>query len=177
RPEDPRRVLPRPDDAQGAGAARREPAARSPHPPPAPRAAAQGRVVRVRRGLLLVALVAALGLGLVPAFGAGPSSTFKPPSGPGPKGGDQYNFVTADPGSGRVSVARVSPYPGAFNCSGAGGFAYLRLQPVVTRNVTSVVANVGSAAVDGYTWVSVLVRARARHWLGSPTLRGRRLGP
>ena len=61
-----------------------------------------------RRAFLGVGVLAALVLGLVPATAAGPSTTFKPPYAPGPKGGDQYNLVTADAGSGRVSVARVS---------------------------------------------------------------------
>ncbi len=123
--------------------------------------------------------IAALGAaGLLAAFvpaataGGRPARTFVPPYRAGPSGGDQYNVVVADPSSGEVAVTRAYPYPGAFNCAGSGGFAYLRVPAVDTGPVSSVTLDLDRVAVDGYSWVSLLVRDAHGHWLGSRTQRG-----
>jgi plastocyanin len=126
----------------------------------------------VRRVFLATLLLLLISL---PAHAA-PTTTFTPPYSPGPHGGDQYNWISTDPTSGRVSAARAYPYPGAFNCAGSGGYAYLRLRPVVTGPVSAVTVDVSQAATDAYTWISLLVRDGAGRWLGGAKLRGPVIG-
>ena len=132
----------------------------------------------MRRVLVVGSLLAGLaGLAWSPALAAtATTTTFTPPYSAGPHGGDQYNLISLDPASGRVSAARAYPYPGAFNCAGAGGYAYLRLRPVVTGPVSAVTVDVSQAATDAYTWISLLVRDRAGRWLGGAKLRGPVIG-
>jgi hypothetical protein len=136
--------------------------------------------MRARRLLLAV-----LGLALVvstspvQAGGAG-GTTYKAPftqgpSGPDPKV-DQWNYLSADPATGTITVVRYNPTPGAFNCAGNGGYDYLRVTHTVTDPVSTVTASYGQAALDGYTWVKANVSyvdsAGVTQWLGAAEQRG-----
>jgi len=124
-------------------------------------------------GITGITAVALLGLGsvTVPATAAA-SRTYSPPYSAGPQGGDSNNFISNDPTTGRITVARAYPSPGAFNCAGKGGFAYDRIRPKVTGKVTAVTVDVSDVVVDPYTWIKLSVRDYTGRWIGSKTVRG-----
>src|SRR5947207_8017684 len=144
RPEDPGLLLPQPDDPEERGATGVQSSAWATYPSGCRGAVAERTVVRMRgrrlgiagikgiMGITGITAVALLGLGsvTVPATAAA-SRTYSPPYSAGPQGGDSNNFISNDPTTGRVTVARAYPSPGAFNCAGKGGFAYDRIRPKV----------------------------------------------
>lgn len=126
----------------------------------------------------LVIVVAAAALAAVTLAGAPASAIgeFRPPYANGPQGGDSSNFMQRDAASGRITVLRAYPQPGAFNCGGAGGFSSWRVTAPATGSETAVVVSFADAAFDSYTWVAVLVRSAAGDWLGGVHARGPRAG-
>lgn len=89
----------------------------------------------------------------------------------GPSGGDGQNTKIVDPPSGRVTVVRHNPVPGAFNCGGSGGYAYLRAARQA-NGADEVVVRFTDAVVDSYTWITVQVLDGSGRWLGSGISRG-----
>ena len=119
----------------------------------------------MRKIRILVVLLAATSLALVPGARADEGFT------PGPSGGDGQNYKSADPATGRVTVIRHNPAPGAVNCGGSGGYAYL--QAARTSNgADTIVVRYAEAVVDPYTWISVEVLDGAGRWVGSARSRG-----
>ena len=122
---------------------------------------------------LLLALALAAGIAAAPgrAVAAG-GQTLTPPYQAGPHGGDQFNVVNTDPKSGRVTVLRAYPEPGAFNCGGQGGWADLVVTPTLQADTSSVTVAYKNSAWDSYTWLTVVVRDGQGTWLGGQKLRG-----
>lgn len=131
---------------------------------------------RCRRVALVVlaAGTAAAGLLLSPTLlDASAPGTYTAPFQSGPHGGDQYNIVNENPTTGRVTVLRASPFPGAFNCAGQGGFADLRLTTAVPVSTSAVTVRYGAETVlDAYSWITLFVRDGAGNWLGGTQRRG-----
>ena len=106
---------------------------------------------------------------LLVAAGSGTKS-FTPPFKLGPKGGDRFNYVSANP-DGQVTAVRMYPLPpGGVRCSGSAGWANLRVEHV-TREARSLRVAYTNATVDPYTFISVTAKA-GRNYIGSKKVRG-----
>jgi hypothetical protein len=82
------------------------------------------------------------------------------------------NQVMVDPSTGDVTILRHNPTPGALDCAGNGPFGYLRVDAVGPASTVKV--DFTNLAMDGYTWVNVIVRDVAGTYLGPE---GRLRGP
>jgi len=129
-----------------------------------------------------VALLAALvvvGVVLAPAAsGRGKKSTYEPPYKAGPSGGDEFNYVSADPETGEVTVLRAFPgIPPVVGCEPepSAGWAMLRAPHQVHKRITKVtVAFEGQ--LDPYAWVTAGVRGANGEWLGVEKFQGPHTG-
>ena len=119
-------------------------------------------MTKIRILLLLVAVAA---LAVVP--GARADEGFEA----GPSGGDGQNYKSVDPATGRVTVVRHNPAPGAVNCGGSGGYAYLKAARP-SDGARAIVVGYAEAVVDPYTWISVEVLDGSGRWVGSARERG-----
>jgi hypothetical protein len=91
----------------------------------------------MRRGVGAVA--AALLAGAVLAASAQAATRHGPPYTPGPKGGDQFTSVSADPATGTIQIAQVDGrQAAAVNCVGEGPWATLETSQPVTDAVSLV---------------------------------------
>jgi plastocyanin len=138
------------------------------------RSAATNRHLRAV-ALLITATVAALGavVGAAIPLDAAAAGTYTAPFQAGPQGGDSSNVVKEDPAHGRVTVVRVHPNVGVFNCAGQGGFADLRVATAVPSATSSVAVEYSAeTALDAYSWITLLVRDGAGNWLGGIQRRG-----
>ena len=97
--------------------------------------------------------------------------TYSAPFELGPKGGDTYNLVQAEPG-GRITVARLDPRPGAISCNAKAGYARLLVHHDVTAPVASVTVAFTEALADPYVVVSAGVRDQNGRWIGFAHQRG-----
>ena len=110
---------------------------------------------------------------LLVAAGGG-AKTFKPPFLLGPKGGDRFNYVSANP-DGQVTAIRMYPFPpGGVRCSGSAGWANLRVEHA-TREARSLRVSYTDAAVDPYTFISVTAKI-GDDYIGAKKIRGPILG-
>ena len=130
-----------------------------------------------KKKLSLAAVSGALALLLVPAsaVAAGPrNETHKPPFQKGVQGGDDSNFIYADPSSGQEMVVRVYPGYNPFTCgSSHGGYVSLRLPVRVTRPVSSVEVDYANAIIDPYSFMTVTLKdTRTKRYVGSKEVRG-----
>jgi hypothetical protein len=132
--------------------------------------------MRARRvPIILVALVVALAL--VPPAAAGKKgsgNTHRPPYKKGPSGGDQWNYVHADPQSGQVAVFRT--FPGISPVVGcepepSAGWAMLRAPHHVKARPRSVTANF-EGVLDPYSWLMVAARSKNGRWLALKKVQG-----
>ena len=130
---------------------------------------------RTRISILVPAMVAAIALLLLGATAApahGDGHVYKPPFKKGAQGGDEYNYISADPSSGQETIVRVYPQYNPFTCGGShGGYVSLRLPVKVTERVKSVEADYTNAVVDQYSFVTVTVK-RGNEYIGSKEIRG-----
>jgi hypothetical protein len=126
----------------------------------------------MRTRIVLLAAAVAVLVGL--PFNAVADTGYGAPYEQGPSGGDSSNVVqTADPTNGRVTILRASASPGAVSCGGTGGFTYLQVTHTVSSALSSVTVQFTEAAVDGYTFPKVAVRAPNGEYLAPvTTLRG-----
>jgi hypothetical protein len=111
---------------------------------------------RTRTALAAALLVAVLPLG---GAGAEESAVYGPPFAAGPSGGDSFSMHSADP-EGTVTIGRLYPVPAAISCGGGAPFANLRVVHEATGPVSQVVVSYDTAAVEPYTFLSVLSCAR-----------------
>ena len=105
---------------------------------------------------------------------AATTASYGPPYAAGPQGGDSFNRVVMDQNTGDMAVVRVNPVPGAFNCTGGGGFANFAVSHTGT-GISSVKVSFTNAVVDPYTWFNVGVR-QGDDFLDSKDLRGPLVG-
>jgi hypothetical protein len=125
---------------------------------------------RAARRPAAVLLVVALLLG---ATGGG--KTYKPPFKLGPSGGDDFNYVTAEP-DGSVTAVRMYPLPPeGVRCSGSAGWATLRVDHTSRTPQRSLKVAYTNAAVDPYTFITVTAKVGNRY-IGSKKVRGPLLG-
>lgn len=123
-------------------------------------------------------LLAALAVtALVPTGAHAASTTYAAPFVAGPRGGDAFNFISADTASGRASVFRLQPpIPGgSLGCAGKGGFATFEVRGI-TDPVASVRLDVDEAFWNPFTWVTLSVVAETGpltpYFLGTEKVRG-----
>ena len=122
----------------------------------------------LRRGVALAAVVLLLAA-------AGGAKTYKPPFKMGPSGGDEFNYVSADPG-GSVTAMRMYPLPPeGVRCSGSAGWATLRVDHTTRTPQRSLRVAYTNAAVDPYTFITVTAKIGNR-FIGSKKVRGPLLG-
>jgi hypothetical protein len=131
----------------------------------------------LRKKLALAAASGALALLLVPAtaVAAGPrNETHKPPYQKGVQGGDDSNFIYADPSSGQEMVVRAYPGYNPFTCgSSRGGYVSLRLPVKVKAPISSVEVDYDNALVDPYSFMTVTIKdVKANRYLGSKDVHG-----
>jgi hypothetical protein len=134
-----------------------------------------------RRGLLAAfAALAVLGV-LVGPSSAGPhhgKTTYEPPYKAGPSGGDEFNYVAADPQTGEVTVLRVFPgIPPVVGCEPepSAGWAMLRVPHQAHGRIRKVTVNY-EAELDPYAWVTAGVRDADGEWLGVRKFQGPHTG-
>ena len=135
-----------------------------------------------RTVLALIAAVALLGLV------AGPSvagrhhhgkTVHEPPYKKGPSGGDEFNYVQADPQAGEVTIVRVFPgIPPVVGCEPepSAGWAMLRVPHQAHGTIHKVTVNF-EADLDPYAWVTAGVRDEQGQWLGVRKFQGPHTGP
>lgn len=124
-------------------------------------------------------LLAALAtVALVPAGAhAETSTTYSAPYSAGPRGGDTYNYVSADAATGRVTVFRLQPpIPnGGLGCAGKAGYASLEVQNI-TSPISSVDLAVDEAVWNSFAWVTLSVLRtsgpNAGDYVGTTKVRG-----
>lgn len=124
----------------------------------------------IRRMLVCGALAASM----IPGAAHASTTTVAPPYLSGPRGGDQYNNVIADPNTGEMTVLRVNPTgpSGGLGCGGSGGYANFEVDLAsAPAGLQSVTVSYSQAVVDPYTWINVGVR-QDDHYLGSRVERG-----
>src|SRR2546423_1054009 len=95
------------------------------------------------------------------------TQTYSPPFKRGAQGGDSFNYVYSDPGSGQVMVARGYPVFNPFSCgSSRGGWVTLRVPVRARARISSVEVDFTNALVDSYSFITASVR-RGGRYLGS----------
>lgn len=127
--------------------------------------------------LTRLALPALMLAAVAPGGARAASSTHTTPWLDGPKGGDQFNMVSADRESGRLTLLRLQPplVSGGLGCGGKGGFATFEVRGI-TDPIVSVSLQVEDAAWNPFTWLTLSVRSTdasgASHFLGTTKVRG-----
>jgi hypothetical protein len=127
-------------------------------------------VVALSRRAAALVLAAVLVVEAGSALAAPPE--YGPPYREGPSGGDQWNYIDADAQAGRVTILRLSPFPGFIGCDAAGGYANFEVRHRAAGPVGSVVVAYGDSMWDAYSFVTVLVKTTRGQWLGARKVRG-----
>ena len=134
----------------------------------------------VIRRLLVAAVVAALALALAaPATaGKGKASVHEPPYKKGNSGGDEWNYVNADPQTGQVMVLRA--FPGISPVVGcepepAAGWATLTQNHNTTGRIRKVIVNL-EGFLEPYAWAYAVVRDSRGDSIGVEKLQGPHAG-
>jgi len=130
---------------------------------------------RTRLAFLVPALLSAAALLAVQAGSAVAGTkahAYKPPFHAGAQGGDQFNYIYADPSSGQVAVFRAYPIFNPFTCGGSrGGWVTLRVPVKVAHRIASVEVDFSNAMVDTYSFITATVK-RGDTYIGSKDVRG-----
>lgn len=134
----------------------------------------------MRRFLLAALAVAAL----APVGAQASTTTYGAPYLAGPRvspSADQFNYVNADPATGRLAVFRLQPPipTGGLGCGGRGGYATFEVQGI-TRPISKVTLSVDEAAWNSFAWVTLSVIATdgsGARYLGTQKVRGPGAGP
>jgi hypothetical protein len=139
-------------------------------------------VVAVMRRSFVAFVAALAALGVVAGSStAGPhhgKTTHKPPYKAGPSGGDEFNYVEADPETGEVTVLRIFPgIPPVVGCEPepSAGWAMLRVPHQAHGRIKKVTVNF-EGELDPYAWVTAGVRDASGEWLGVRKLQGPHTG-
>ena len=96
------------------------------------------------------------------------AKSYEPPYKDGPSGGDEFNFIEADPSSGNMAVLRVFPgIPPVTGCAPepSAAWAMFRVKHKVKAPVSKV-SVAYTAAVGVYGWITVGARDAKGEWLG-----------
>ena len=121
----------------------------------------------------LAVVVAALGVlaTLQSPSSAAKATSYAAPFAMGPTGGDRYSYVSAEP-SGDITMARAYPAPGPISCPGKAGYANFSVKHKATSAVKSVTVDYADAAVEPFTYLTILVRTAKGEWLGGKKIGG-----
>ncbi|HVL91602.1 MAG TPA: hypothetical protein VM841_15375 [Actinomycetota bacterium] len=127
----------------------------------------------IRRTTVLIALLALL----VPTAARASTTTYGPPYGNGPSGGDTYNRIDRNGSTGEMSILRYNPVPanGTLGCAGNGGWATFTLPHTAASDIVSVTLSFRGAIVDPYSFMSLSVY-RDDHFVDTHIERGPILG-
>ena len=120
---------------------------------------------RVLGLLLAVALVA----GTLGATSG--EKSFKAPFERGPSGGDQWNYVSAEPNGTVTALRGYALPPAGVRCAGSAGWATLKVERKTRTAQRSVRVAYTNAVVDPYTFVTVSAKIGNRY-IGAKKLRG-----
>lgn len=131
----------------------------------------------VKRLVLVVACALAwsgLAGAAVDAQGEG-TKKYEPPYAKVVQGGDDFNHVEADKDSGRIDILRLFPFPSpVVGCEpeSIAGWAGFRLRHSASAPPRSVAVRYDGAAMDGYSFLYLLVTDDTGEWLGSKSVKG-----
>ena len=131
-------------------------------------------MVAVIRAVAVAALLALLVPATSSATVHGKAKSYAPPYKAGPQGGDEFNHIEADPGSGNIAILRTFPgIPPVAGCAPepSAGWAMFRVKHKVTAPVSKVEVTFDGAS-DTYSWVTVGARDDKGEWLGVKKLQG-----
>lgn len=129
---------------------------------------------------LIAGLVAvALAMPVSAAAGKGKADVHKPPYKKGNQGGDQWNFVHADPQTGELAVLRL--FPGISPVVGcepepAAGWATFKVPHRVKGPIDKVTINF-EGAMEPYSWITAVVWDSHHESLGVDKFQGPHAGP
>jgi hypothetical protein len=128
----------------------------------------------VIRRSLLVCLVAALALSLLAPATVAKGTTHEPPYNKGHSGGDQFNYINADPESGHVTLLRLFPgVPPVVGCTPepAAAWATFTQTHDTSGRIRNVVVNF-EGLLEPYAWVYATVRDSKGDAIGNEKLQG-----
>jgi hypothetical protein len=131
----------------------------------------------ITKKLAALALCASVALLFLPAsaVSAGQrNETHKPPYKKGVQGGDDSNYIYADPSSGQEMVVRAYTGYNPFTCgSSHGGYVSLRLPVKVRSPIASIEVDYDNALVDPYSFVTVTIKdPKINRYIGSKDVHG-----
>jgi hypothetical protein len=133
----------------------------------------------IRRSFLTALIVALAACLAVPATAiAGKTATHEPPYKKGNSGGDQFNYVNADPQSGQVTLLRLFPgVPPVVGCAPepAAGWATLTQKHDTSGAIDKVIVNF-EGFLEPYAWVYATVRDSKGDAIGLRKLQGPHAG-
>lgn len=109
----------------------------------------------IRRTILLLAVLALL----VPSAARASTTSYGPPYGNGPSGGDEYNDIERNGTTGEMSILRYNPVPAnaGLGCGGSGGWANFEIPHTASSPITKVTVDFRDAIVDPYSFMSLSV--------------------
>ena len=133
---------------------------------------------RVAALACLAVLFAALVAPATASIGKGKADVHKPPYKKGNQGGDEWNYINADPQTGEVEVFRL--FPGISPIVGcepepAAGWATLKLPHRVKGPIDTVTVNF-EGVMEAYAWVSAVVWDSHHESLGVNKFQGPHTG-
>ena len=132
----------------------------------------------VIRRSLLVGLAAALVLSLLAPGTIAKPAVHEPPYMKGNSGGDQFNYVNADPQSGQITLVRLFPgVPPVVGCTPepASAWATFKQKHDTSGRVRNVVVRF-EGLLEPYAWVYATVRDSKGDAIGSEKLQGPHAG-
>ncbi len=134
----------------------------------------------MKRLCLASFLVAALVTAAMPAGAIARDNGNKhsPPYKKGPSGGDEWNYIHADPETGEMMLLRLFPgFPPVVGCfpEPAAAWAMFHVEHKVTAPVKKVTANY-EGLTEPYAWITVGVRNKRGAWLGVKKFQGPHAG-
>ncbi|MFN2525042.1 MAG: hypothetical protein ABR505_02085 [Actinomycetota bacterium] len=99
---------------------------------------------------------------------------YEPPYKEGPSGGDEWNYISADPNSGEMSIYRLFPgFSPVVGCAPepSAGWAMFRIEHKAVAPLREVSVNF-EARLDPYAWMTLGVRKQSKDWIGVAKLQG-----
>ena len=131
---------------------------------------------QIVRGVIAPALVAGVA-GAVLAVSAQAAAVHGPPYAAGPKGGDQFTSVSADPQTGTIQISQVNArQAAAVNCVGQGPWATLQTSQPVTGRLSLVRVTYRDATWNDTVVMNIDVFGSRSGAIGHGALLGQRMG-